>query len=265
MRRRRMGQHFLTDRAVIQRIISALALTPTDRVLEVGPGRGALTGPLLERAAELVAVELDEALAGRLPQLFPSARFRLVCDDMTRVDLETLVEAPCPGASRWRLVGNLPYSVASPIIARVLPRADLFSDVTIMIQKEVAQRLLAKPGSPDYGPLAVFASLHALSGRLVTNVRPGAFSPPPEVDSAVVHLALPPSPVAASVSAGAHLARQAFLHRRKQLANALPRYDRQQLTQALAHCGLPAGARPEEISPEQYVELASSLSPEGAV
>jgi 16S rRNA (adenine1518-N6/adenine1519-N6)-dimethyltransferase len=217
--RKRFGQHFL-EPAWVARLIEAMRPEPGDVFLEIGPGRGALTIPLASRVARIVAVEIDRDLAAALPARLP-ASVRVVQGDFLDADLQDLLRGePHP----VRVVGNLPYNVSSPILFKVLQGAGegrVFSDATVMLQKEVADRLAATPGSADYGALAIQASLSADVQRLLT-LPPGAFRPPPKVTSAVVRLAFrPPAVDVGDPKVFERVVRGVFLQRRKTLQNAL--------------------------------------------
>lgn len=217
--RKRFGQHFL-EPAWVARLVAAVAPAPDDTFLEIGPGRGALTKVLAPRVTRVIAVEIDRDLAAALPTLLPP-HVRVVQGDFLDVDLDALLAGE---ATPLRVIGNLPYNVASPILFTLLHAADegrRFSDATLMLQKEVADRLVATPGSGDYGALAIQVALLADVDRLLT-LPPGAFRPPPKVTSAVVRLRFR----SAAVNVGDRrlfetLVRGMFLQRRKTLANAL--------------------------------------------
>ena len=258
--RKRFGQHFL-EPAWVAKLVDALSTTPDDVFLEIGPGRGALTRPLAARVARLVAVEIDRDLAVSLAGGTPP-HVRIVQDDFLRVDLETLLRAE---ATPLRVVGNLPYNVSSPILFRLLAAADggrLFSDATLMLQKEVADRLVAPPGSADYGSLAIQVALAADVKRLLT-LPPGAFRPPPKVTSAVVRLVFrPPRVEVGDAAAFGRIVRGVFLHRRKTLLNALtPVADGfgRSAADVIARAGLDAGRRPGSLSVEEMARLTRAM------
>lgn len=210
MARQRLGQHFLIKGSVLERIARAACPDPQPLVIEIGPGRGALTAKLLDRAARVVAIEIDPDLAGHLRQRFAGdARLEVVEADCLATDLAQWGPAP--------IAGNLPYYITSPILERALrlrpPRA------VFLLQKEVARRLVAHPGSRDYGYLTVATGLFA-TPRLLCEVPPSAFRPPPKVDSAVVEFS-PCSPTMPDPEAFLEFVAQCFRHKRKTIRNNL--------------------------------------------
>ncbi|MCZ6651096.1 MAG: 16S rRNA (adenine(1518)-N(6)/adenine(1519)-N(6))-dimethyltransferase RsmA [Acidobacteria bacterium] len=262
-RRHRLGQHFLKDPRVIEKILVAFAPGPGDCVLEVGPGHGALTEPLALTVATFVAVECDASLAVALQRRYqPETGVTILEGDILEIDLEAELTAAAGGPARFRLLGNLPYSIATPLLVRTLARADLFSNMTVMVQREVARRMLARPGSADYGPLAVLVALRAAGAHLVLDAPPGAFAPPPEVHSSVVQLDLPAHAGADDTDMGIALARRAFLQRRKKLVNTLGGTSPHRISGAMASLGMATDARPEQVAPEDYVRLARCLRQE---
>lgn len=217
--RKRFGQHFL-EHAWVNKLIAALGTEPGDTFLEIGPGRGALTRALAPHVARIVAVEIDRDLAAALPAHAPS-HVRVVTGDFLQVDLdELLADESLP----VRVIGNLPYNVASPILFRLLHQAQhgrRFRDATLMLQKEVADRLTATPGTAEYGVLALQVGLLADVERILT-LPPGAFRPPPKVTSAVVRLRFrPPTADVRDLAVFERVVRGLFLQRRKTLLNAL--------------------------------------------
>jgi len=207
----RLGQHFLIKGSVLERIAGAACPAEEDLVIEIGPGRGALTERLLKRAARVIAIEIDSSLADHLRRKFRSeARLEVLHRDVLETDL-----------SRWGaavIAGNLPYYITSPILEAVFAAAGVIDRAVLMMQKEVALRLTASPGTRDYGYLTVLTRVHA-EPRLLFTVPPGAFHPPPKVDSAVVELHLRrPDP---DVGGFLEFARLCFRHKRKTLRNNL--------------------------------------------
>jgi len=220
---RALGQHFLRDDHVAERIVGLVAPTPRDLVVEIGPGRGALTERLAASAGRLLALEIDPALAMRLRARFAEAPgVEILEADARSFDYARVRERLPDPAGRVLAVGNLPYSVGKPILMALVEAGPAIGEMCLMLQKEVAERIAAPPGSKVYGSLSVLTQI-ACSVRLAFTVPPGAFSPPPQVDSAVVHLrALPAPPVrVADVARFRTVVRAAFGQRRKSLANAL--------------------------------------------
>lgn len=217
--RKRFGQHFL-EPAWVTRLLDAVHPDPGDTFVEIGPGRGALTRPLAERVAQVIAVEIDRDLAAALPSRVPP-NVRVVERDFLAVDVAALLASE---RLPVRVIGNLPYNVASPILFRLLDAADegrTFADAALMLQKEVADRIVATPGSRDYGALAIQIALLADVERLLT-LPPGAFRPPPKVTSAVVRLRFRPAAAdIADPKVFERVVRGVFLQRRKTVLNAL--------------------------------------------
>jgi 16S rRNA (adenine1518-N6/adenine1519-N6)-dimethyltransferase len=211
--RRRFGQNFLHDRAVVKRIVQCADLSPGQRVLEIGPGLGALTGELLATGAEVTAIERDRVLAARLADLHPD--LKLVQGDALQIDWDAL----CPNGT-WRVVANLPYNVGTPILQRLLRRADRFDRLVLMLQKEVVDRLTAQPGSKIYGGLTLHVGIYARITPLFS-VSPGAFHPKPKVDSSVVRFDLreEPDTGGAPPERFHQVVKAAFASRRKTLRN----------------------------------------------
>ena len=271
--RKRFGQHFL-EPAWVAKLVNSLDAQPADTFLEIGPGRGALTRPLLPRVHRVVAVEIDRDLAAALrgsedarlqrdgSRGSSDPRLRVVEGDFLDVDLDAiLADEPRP----VRVVGNLPYNVSSPILFKLLGAHDggrRFSDATLMLQREVADRLVARPGTKDYGALAIQVALHADVERVLT-LPPGAFRPPPKVTSAVVRLRFHrPSSDVGDPAIFERLVRGVFLQRRKTLANALkPVADSmgRSASQLLDAAGIDPIRRPETLSLEEMARLARAV------
>jgi len=224
--RKRFGQHFL-EPAWVTRLVTAVYPRPDDTFLEIGPGRGALTKVLAPRVERVIAVEVDRDLAAALPNHVPP-NVQVIEGDFLAMDLAGLLRAARPAtpgqASPTRVIGNLPYNISSPILFKLLDAADegrRFRDATLMLQKEVGDRLIAPPGSGDYGTLAIQVARVADVERLLT-LPPGAFRPPPQVTSVVVRLRFRPSAVdVGRPDVFEKVVRGMFLQRRKTLANAL--------------------------------------------
>jgi 16S rRNA (adenine1518-N6/adenine1519-N6)-dimethyltransferase len=250
--RKRFGQHFLHDRNVIDRILLAISPKPGERLIEIGPGLGAITLPLLERCGTLIAVELDRDVIPRLETAASGkGDLRIVQGDALKTDLRSLL----PAGSRMRLVGNLPYNISTPLLFHFLAQADAVQDMHFMLQKEVVQRMAANPGGREYGRLTVMLAVRCRVEPLF-NIGAGAFSPPPKVESAFVRLtphAAPPFPIDDPVRF-TRLVTQAFSHRRKTLRNALlGTVDEVRIRAA----GIDPGTRPETVSPADYARLSN--------
>jgi 16S rRNA (adenine1518-N6/adenine1519-N6)-dimethyltransferase len=252
--RKRFGQNFLHDPGVIRRIVAAIRPQPGQQLLEIGPGRGALTGALLERGCRLHTVELDRDLVPLLQQQFGSnPLFSLQQGDALALDLGTLgFGAPV------RVVGNLPYNISTPLIFHLLSQAERIADMHFMLQREVVERLAAGPGSKTHGRLGIMAQYFCAVEPLF-EVPPGAFSPAPKVQSAVVRLTphtVLPHP-ARSLATLQQVVRTAFNQRRKTLRNALQGLLDGEGLRALA---IDPGARPETLPLSDYVRIADALT-----
>ena len=252
--RRRFSQNFLHDAHYIGRIVAAIDPQPGDRIVEIGPGLGALTAPLVERAGTIAAVEIDRDLAARLRGRFAAEQLTLIEADALALDWPSLAAAdPRP----LRIVGNLPYHISTPLLFALLPIAARVRDQHFMLQKEVVDRMAAAPGGRDYGRLSVMLQFRYRVARLFT-VPPGAFSPAPQVDSAIVRLLPRPAEELPAVDAGvfARVVTAAFGQRRKTLRNSLGEV----LDEAsIRACGVDPGARAEALPVEAFVALAARV------
>ena len=252
---KRLGQHFLHDPAVIRRIVDAIRPQQTDAMVEIGGGPGALTAPLVERLEHLDVVELDRELAAELPSRVAHPE-RLVVHhaDALRFDFTSLARGP----RSLRVVGNLPYNISTPLLFHLLASGDTIKDLHVMLQREVVERITAKPGGKEYGRLTVMLALWARS-EVCFDVGPGAFKPPPKVWSTVLRLvphAAPPFAVG-DHERFATLVAHLFSMRRKQLGRSL----KGQLTaEQIASVGIDPAARPETLAPADFARLAALLS-----
>jgi 16S rRNA (adenine1518-N6/adenine1519-N6)-dimethyltransferase len=248
--RKRFGQHFLTDRAVIDGIVREIGPRPGERIVEIGPGLMALTQPLLERCGALTVIELDRDLAARLRS---RAGLSVIEADVLTVDFGALADTGPPG--RLRLVGNLPYNISSPILFHLLPWADRVVDQHFMLQREVVERMAAAPGGKDYGRLSVMLQwrYHIES---VLDVPPEAFEPPPRVFSALARMIPWPQPVALPPALLGELVQVAFSQRRKLLRHSLGRW-----LETRGYAGrFDLQRRAEEVPVEAFVALAVELA-----
>lgn len=259
-----LGQNFLVDRNIVGRILENAALDGESWVLEIGPGLGALTGPLAERAAQVVAVEIDRELAAVLREVLAHPRIAIVEGDALEMDWRELLEDMGWRGQPLSLVANLPYYITSPLIMKALESGLPFTSIVVMVQKEVAERMLAAPGSKDYGVLSLAVQYYA-EGSLVMKVPRTVFLPAPKVDSAVVRLLPRPPKVSAPRKELFQVIRAAFQQRRKTLRNALKALTvewglgLEQLDGALARCALEPGVRGERLSLEEYSQLTEEL------
>lgn len=235
--RKRFGQHFLHDPRILARIVEAIDPSRDDFLVEIGPGEGALTRPLLERAGKLEAIEVDRDLAARLAAQFPPYRLTVHCADALEFDFGRF-------PAGLRVVGNLPYNISTPLLFHLARYAERMRDLHFMLQLEVVERMVAAPSSAAYGRLSVALQARFRMKKLF-KVSKGAFRPPPKVESAIVRL----EPLPKILEINEDLLRRAFSARRKTLKNALPGID-------FAALGIDPRLRPENLSPEDYARLS---------
>ena len=252
--RKRFGQHFLHDPAVLARIVQALAPRAGDRLVEIGPGRGALTARLLEyRDCSLDAIEIDRDLAAQLSAQFaPAPHWVLHRGDALEFDFAALAHVR---GGPLRVAGNLPYNISTPLLFHLLAQSASLVDLHLMLQREVAARIAAQPGTGDYGRLTVMLAPYARVEQLFA-VGPGAFQPPPRVWSALVRLSLRAPPLFAVSRHYADVVAAAFAQRRKTLRNALSQLLSREQIEA---CGVDPGARPETLTPQAFNTLGEAL------
>ena len=248
--KKRFGQHFLVDPGVIDAIVRAVAPRPGDALVEIGPGRGAITMPLLERCGSMRVVELDRDLAARLRR---TPGLEVVEADVLRVDFAAMAQAAAP--RKLRVVGNLPYNISTPILFHLLEAVDRIADQHVMLQKEVVDRMAATPGGKDFGRLTVMLQWRYDIEPLL-EVGPEAFDPPPRVDSAVVRMT--PKPAAEGVSPAllGELVTVAFSQRRKLLRHTLGRWLAER---GAADVDFSLQRRAEEVSVDEYLTLAATV------
>ena len=252
--RKRFGQHFLHDQRIIGKILAAIAPRPGERLLEIGPGLGAITLPLLERCGALTAIELDRDV---IPRLEAAAAGKGALQVIQGDALEADISALAPPGGKLRLLGNLPYNISTPLLFHFLEHADCISDMHFMLQKEVVVRMAASPGGKEYGRLTVMLAARCKVEPLF-NIGSGAFRPPPKVESSFVRLTpheAPPFPIT-DPARFAQVVTQAFSHRRKTLRNALMGLVD---AEAMVRAGIDPQARPETLSPGDYAQLSSRL------
>ncbi|MES1949006.1 dimethyladenosine transferase [Salinisphaera sp. C84B14] len=251
MARKRFGQHFLHERGVIDRIVSMLAPATDDALVEIGPGQGALTTPLLARVERLSVIEIDRDLIAELEaRAAQDPRLEVIAGDALRIDYAALAKRRGP----LRLVGNLPYNISSPLLFTLLGSTAPIVDMHFMLQKEVVDRMTASPGSRDYGRLTVSMAARAHAQALF-DVGPGAFNPPPKVMSSVVRIT-PRAPDFEIVNPALfdRLVTAAFSQRRKTLRNAVSGFLD---ADAIDACDIDPMLRPERLAPADFARLAN--------
>ena len=257
-RRHALGQHFLASPAVLAKIVSAIGPREEDVIVEVGAGQGVLTAALAEKAGRVIAIEKDDRLIPGLREAVP-ANVEVVHADALAVDLAGIARRA--GARALRVAGNIPYSISSALLFRVLDERSLVADTAFLVQKEVAERVTAGPGSKAFAPLGILLQ-NEFEARIVFTVAPGSFSPPPEVQSALLVLRRRSSPVlpgAADEPFRAFL-REAFAERRKMLWKKLARRaDAEWLAAAYAKVGLERNVRAEEVPAATLFALFRAL------
>ncbi len=272
--RKRFGQHFLTDAGVIDAIVAAIAPQPDDLMVEIGPGLGALTRPVLQKLRHLHAVEIDRDVIARLRKSFVPEKLTIHQGDALAFDFASLCASDAPdqvpetvggGGSQpqsharprrsLRVIGNLPYNISTPLLFHLATFAERIIDCHFMLQKEVVERMVAAPGGKEYGRLSV-ALQYRFTMESVLDVPPDAFEPPPKVDSAVVRMIPKPQSerTAHDETLFAELVTQAFSQRRKTLRNTL----KGRVSDAqFAAAGIDPGARAEEVELARFVALAN--------
>lgn len=246
--RKHLSQHFLRDQSVINRLIMAIAPRAEDHFVEIGPGQGALTFPLLQSGCRLAVIELDRHLVERFK---PNERFEIYQADALKFDFKQLVRN-----QSLRVVGNLPYHISTPLLFHLLHYASDIQEMTFMLQKEVVDRMAARPATSDYGRLSVMLQFHCQVEKLF-DVPPEAFYPPPQVTSSVVRLhpyQVPPVKIL-NLEHFRQVVAQAFSQRRKTLRNAL-----KGTVDTLEHLGIDPHARAETLSLAEFAELANFMT-----
>jgi 16S rRNA (adenine1518-N6/adenine1519-N6)-dimethyltransferase len=247
--RKRFGQHFLADRSIIEAIVGAINPKPGQSMVEIGPGLAALTQPLVERLGALTVIELDRDLAQRLAA---HDQLRVIQSDVLKVDFSELAETL--SATKLRVVGNLPYNISTPILFHLLAFVDVIEDQHFMLQKEVIDRMVARPATAAYGRLSVMLQWRYAMDNVLF-VPPESFQPPPRVDSAVVRMVPHSNPAAVNVALLSELVQVAFSQRRKLLRHTLGQW-----LQAKDFAGeFNVQRRAEEVPVADYIALALTL------
>lgn len=256
--RKALGQHFLRDRSLLERIAVASGAAPGDVVLEIGPGQGSLTSALLDTGATVVAIERDPRMTAQLTREHHGASFVLVEGDALDLDWSSLVSPWTSQGATWRVVGNIPYYITSPLLDKALA-PPLPTSITFLVQEEVARRLVAEPGGDDYGALTIGVNAVA-DVSIAMRVGRGAFVPPPKVDSAVIHLVPKADPLVAPhrIPEFRRLVVSLFSYRRKRMLRALREardLDAETATAMLAAADVDPDVRPEVLDPAAFVRL----------
>jgi 16S rRNA (adenine1518-N6/adenine1519-N6)-dimethyltransferase len=249
-----LGQNFLVDRNIAAKIVREFAPKPGEAILEIGPGEGALTEMLVESGCRLVVVEFDTSLAAKLRDRY-GTRIEVIEGDFLATDLHALGGG---GEGKLRVIGNIPYYITSPIIFHLIDQRTAVADAMLMMQREVAERLVALRRTKDYGILSVVVQTYS-KPRILFNVGPKCFFPPPKVTSAVVHFAFRDAQGIAGVeSAHRQIVRTAFNQRRKTLRNSLGQLipNQEERDRIFQEAGITGVQRAEELSPEEFIRLA---------
>ena len=253
-----LSQNFLIDGNILEKIIEAADVAPGDFILEIGPGPGALTQALLKRGAHVLAVEKDALFAKGLSKLqakYPD--LEVLEGDFLNLNLSKLLkerEKPC------KVVANLPYQITTPILAKLFPLKEYVSTLTVMVQKEVGMRMVAREGSKDYSRLSLFTHYYCVP-KLCFSVSPNSFSPPPKVSSCIMHLKLHTPPPVSSETQFFEMVKVAFGQKRKMLRASLKSlYSKQMIEEALRSLSLPHTCRPQQLSLEAFISFFEKLS-----
>ena len=260
--KKRYGQNFLIDKRVLERIIEGSEITKEDTVLEIGPGIGTLTQALCEAAGRVIAVEIDKDMLPLLGEnLADYDNYEIINDDILKVDLASLLG----DGARVKVAANLPYYITTPIIMQLLENKLPIASITVMVQKEVADRMQAKPGGKDYGALTLAVQYYS-EAEIIANVPPNCFIPRPGVDSAVIRLSCYDKPPVQAEDEKKlfEIIKAAFAQRRKTLANALRNYpglglSREEIEAALTEMGLGTDIRGERLSLKEFAMLTDLL------
>lgn len=250
--KRPFGQNFLFDKNIIRKIIKCSGLGPEDTVVEIGPGLGTLTKLLSENAKEVIAIEFDKKLIDRLKEnLSEKENVEVVRADALKFPFDTI-------RKEFRVVANIPYNITTPLLFKLLEHKERMRSMTLLMQKEVARRITARPGGKEYGVLSISLQLYT-KPVLKFTVSRKVFSPPPDVDSAVVHFEVFPEPLfdVSDEELFMKVVKAAFSQRRKTVSNSLKAFDC--IDDALRDAGIKPGERPENLSIEDFVRITDRL------
>jgi 16S rRNA (adenine1518-N6/adenine1519-N6)-dimethyltransferase len=257
-----LGQNFLIDGNIVRKIVSSAGITRDDYVLEIGPGMGTLTEELALNAKKVIAIEIDERLRPVLAEtLEPYDNVEVVYGDVLKLPLREIIEDKCQGQP-VKVVANLPYYVTTPIIGRLIEEELPFISISVMVQKEVADRMVARPHTKDYGSLTLFVGFYT-EPQIMMKVPKTVFMPQPKIDSSVIRLNVRKELPDTNRDSYFKLVRAAFSKRRKNLINALSTYgleaDKEELREALKRAGIEETVRGEDLEMDDYIRLAREL------
>jgi 16S rRNA (adenine1518-N6/adenine1519-N6)-dimethyltransferase len=259
--RKRWGQHFLVDRNILNKVVRAAGLEKGDVVLEIGPGLGEMTLALARQVRKVIAVEIDRKLVKILEEKAADfSNIAVIEGDVLKISFEQLYQR---SHQQLKVVTNLPYQISTPLLFRFIESRNFFSSLTLMLQREVAERMIASPGGKDYGPLSIFTqSVSDLSIRFY--IKPSAFFPPPKVESAVIHMVWKKKPIVAPEEEGwfKKVVKGCFSYRRKRLINALKHADLlppEDLEKRIEKMGIDPQRRPETLTIQEFARLADGL------
>lgn len=264
-KRRAFGQHFLASRTILKKIVKTIDPQAQDIIIEIGAGKGVLTLPLGKRAGKIIAIEKEKSFIPLL-QSKNIPNLMILEKDVLKIDFKELVEKGIDSRAKLKLVGNLPYSISSPLLFKVFQERDLFSECIFLLQKEVAERIGAQPGSKKYAPLSILFQIY-FSTKIHFFVAPEAFSPPPQVESALISLKRRISPLFPIKDDQFFLKflKGAFRHRRKMLRNNLEKlyFPFPLIEEAFQKCKIKKDLRPEQLAISQFVALFNFFFPQG--
>ena len=250
--KRPFGQNFLFDPGILRKIVNCGDISDSETVVEIGPGLGTLTRFISKRAKRVIAIEFDKKLIGRLTEnLSDLSNVEIITGDALKYPFDNI-------SGRFKVVANIPYYITTPLIFKLLEFREKISTMTLLLQKEVARRMAAPPGSKEYGVLSISIQFYTKPEiRFIVSRK--AFSPPPSVDSAVVHFDIPVKPIyiTSDVSFFFAVVKSAFMQRRKMLSNSLSKFNG--IMEGLDEAGIDRKKRPEELSIEDFIKLADAL------
>ena len=262
--RKRLGQHFLVDRNILNKVIRAARVGKEDVVVEVGPGLGGMTLALAREVKKVIAIEIDRKLVAILKEKVAGhPNVEVVESDILKVDFKHLLEKE---GHPIKVVANLPYQISTPLLFRFIESKEAFSTFTLMLQKEVAERMVAPPGKKEYGPLSIFVQMF-LDVSIRFSIKPSAFSPPPKVESAVVHMVWKEKPMVQKNDEEwfKRVVKGSFAYRRKTLFNALKHSElpiHESIGSSMEKIGIDPRRRPETLTIEEFTKLAEALKPD---